>query len=61
MRFHSFQLLSFLTLRLAIAQGTVPTFEYSVGQAKYVFMGGDPAQGGTTTLTCNACAGHTRI
>lgn len=50
MQIRSFQLLSFLTLRLALAQGTVPTFEYSVGQAKYVLVGGDPARGGTTTV-----------
>jgi chitinase len=50
MQAHSIPLLSLVCLRLAIAQGTVPTFEYSVGQAKYVLMGGDPARGGTTTV-----------
>lgn len=50
MQIRSCQLLSLLTLRLAIAQGTVPTFEYSVGPAKYVLVGGDPARGGITTV-----------
>ncbi len=39
-----------MPLGLACAQGTVPTFEYSVGQTKYVLMGGAPGQGGTTTI-----------
>jgi chitinase len=50
MQIRSLQLLSLVTLRLAIAQGTVPTFEYSVGAAKYVLVGGDPARGGITTV-----------
>jgi chitinase len=43
-------LLLILALPLARAQGTVPTFEHSVGQAKYVLVGGDPARGGITTI-----------
>ena len=37
-------------LPLARAQGTVPTFEHSVGNAKYVLLGGDPAREGVTTI-----------
>jgi chitinase len=43
-------LVLFALLPLARAQGTVPTFEYSVGNAKYVLVGGDPARGGNTTI-----------
>ena len=39
-----------LPLRVASAQGTVPTFEHAVGQASYMFAGGDPAQGSVTTI-----------
>jgi chitinase len=35
---------------LVAGQGTVPTFEYSVGQTKYVLMGSDPARGSITTV-----------
>jgi chitinase len=49
MQTRSVQLL--LALAPVVAgQGTVPTFEYSVGQTKYVFLGGDQARGGTTTV-----------
>ena len=40
-----------LPLPLACAQGTVPTFEHSVGQAKYVLVGDSPALGGSTTIS----------
>jgi chitinase len=50
MRIHSVLLLSLLSPRLAVAQGTVPTFEYTVGQTKYVLMGSDPVHGRTTTV-----------
>jgi hypothetical protein len=43
-------LVLFALLPLARAQGTVPTFEYSVGNAKYVLMGGEPVRGGSTTI-----------
>jgi chitinase len=39
-----------LPFPLACAQGTAPTFEYSVGQAKYVIAGGNPGRGGITTI-----------
>jgi chitinase len=39
-----------LPLPLACAQGTVSTFEHSVGQAKYVVVGVSPALGGSTTI-----------
>ncbi len=38
-----------LPLPFAYAQ-TVPTFQYTVGQASYTLTGGDPAQGGITTI-----------
>ncbi len=43
-------LLLALPLPLVCAQGTVPTFEHSVGQAKYILVGRDPALGGTTII-----------
>jgi hypothetical protein len=39
-----------LPLRLAHAQGGVPTFQYAVGQGSYTLAGRDPAVGGTTTI-----------
>jgi len=39
-----------LPLPLARAQGTVPTFKYTVGQRTYTLVGRDPAQGGVTTI-----------
>ena len=39
-----------LSLRCAHAQGTVPTFQYTVGQGSYTLVGRDPAQGGPTTI-----------
>jgi chitinase len=39
-----------LPLRFAAAQGAVPTFQHSAGQAAYVLPGSDPAQGGSTTI-----------
>jgi len=39
-----------LTLHVAHAQGTVPTFKHTVGQGSYTLAGRDPAQGGTTTI-----------
>ncbi|MBZ5621287.1 MAG: chitinase [Acidobacteriia bacterium] len=39
-----------LPLHFAHAQGTVPTFQYAVGQGSYTLVGRDPAQGGTTTI-----------
>jgi chitinase len=50
MQINSVQSLFLFALPLAFAQGTVPTFEHSVGQSKYVLMGGDPARGGITTV-----------
>jgi chitinase len=50
MQIHSVQLLVVVALPLASGQGTVPVFEYSVGQARYVHVGSDPARGGTTTV-----------
>lgn len=35
---------------MVCAQGTVPTFEHSVSQAKYILMGSDPALGTVTTI-----------
>ncbi|MGO9258730.1 MAG: glycosyl hydrolase family 18 protein [Bryobacteraceae bacterium] len=37
-------------LRVADAQGTVPTFEHAVGQGSYRLVGRDPGQGGATTI-----------
>jgi len=47
--------LSFISIALllhsaAAAQGTVPTFQYRVGQNSYTLVGRDPAQGITTTI-----------
>src|SRR5882724_6321964 len=39
-----------LSLQLAHAQGTVPTFVHSAGQGSYTLAGRDPVQGGTTTI-----------
>jgi len=39
-----------LPLRLAHAQGTVPTFQHAVGQASYTLVGRDPARGGVSTI-----------
>ena len=52
MRIQSISLLLLLSTSLhsAQAQGTVPTFEHTVGQGVYTLAGRDPAQGGTTTL-----------
>jgi len=49
-KFASLFFLLTLPLRLAGAQGTVPTFTYTVGQGTYTLMGRDPAQGGVTTI-----------
>ena len=43
-------LLLVLPPSLARAQGTVPTFKYTVGQGTYALVGRDPAQGGVTTI-----------
>ena len=43
-------LLLIMPLGLARAQGTVPTFKYTVGQGTYTLLGRDPAQGGVTTI-----------
>jgi chitinase len=52
MRIKSIYLLFLLDLSLhpAHAQGTVPTFEHSVGQNSYTLAGRDPVGGGTTTI-----------
>jgi len=39
-----------MPLRLGRAQGTVPTFQHSVGQSSYTLVGHDPARGGATTI-----------
>src|SRR6266436_3833340 len=39
-----------LPLQLVRAQGTVPTFQHALDQGSYTLVGGDPAQGGTTTI-----------
>ncbi|MBB5328238.1 hypothetical protein HDF14_001844, partial [Edaphobacter lichenicola] len=39
-----------LSLQPAHAQGTVPTFEHSVGQSSYTLSGRDPGQGRATTI-----------
>jgi chitinase len=39
-----------LPLQYAQAQGTVPTFQYTVGQGNYTLAGRDPAHAGTTTI-----------
>jgi chitinase len=43
-------LLIVLPLRSAHAQGTITTFQRTVGQGSYTIAGHDPAQGGTTTI-----------
>jgi len=43
-------LLIVLPLRFGHAQGTVPTFQHSVGQGTYTLVGRDPAHGGVTTI-----------
>ncbi len=52
MRIKSIGLLSLLVLPLQFvgAQSTVPTFQHALGQGSYTLVGGDPAQGGTTTI-----------
>src|SRR5579872_3649534 len=52
MRFQSLGLLALFTLPLPLlqAQGTVPTFQHTAGQATYTLAGADPAKGGTTTI-----------
>ncbi len=52
MRIKFISLLFFLVLplRLAHAQGTVPTFQHAAGQNSYTLAGQDPARGGTTTI-----------
>ncbi len=39
-----------LPLGVAYAQGTVPVFRYTAGEAAYTLAGGDPARGGATTI-----------
>jgi hypothetical protein len=39
-----------LPVHLACAQGTVPTFQYTAGQATYTILGHDPALAATTTI-----------
>jgi chitinase len=43
-------LLSVLSLPAALAQGTVPTFQQTVGSSTYTLAGSDPAKGATTTI-----------
>ncbi len=50
MQINSVQSLFLFALPVAFAQGTVPTFAHSVGQAKYVLMGSDPGQGRIATV-----------
>jgi chitinase len=52
MRINSISLLFLLVLplRFAHAQGTVPTFQHTVGQGTYTLVGHDPALGGATTI-----------
>ena len=52
MRIKSISLLFLLVLplRYAHAQGTVPTFQCTVGQGTYTLVGHDPAHGGATTI-----------
>jgi chitinase len=38
------------SLHFASAQGTVPTFEKTIGQGSFTLVGRDPAQGGTTVI-----------
>ena len=49
-KFISLFFLVVLPLRFAHAQGTVPTFQYTVDQGSYSLVGGDPARGGVTTI-----------
>ena len=39
-----------LPLHVALAQGTVPTFQHAVGANTYTLLGHDPAQGASTTI-----------
>ena len=39
-----------LPLHFALAQGTVPTFQYTAGRGNYSILGRDPAQGSTTNI-----------
>ena len=39
-----------LPLHFAQAQGTVPTFQRTVGQGTYTLAGRDPAESGTVTI-----------
>jgi chitinase len=39
-----------LSLHVAQAQGTVPTFQHTIGQNSYTLVGRDPALGGTSTI-----------
>jgi hypothetical protein len=52
MRIRSVSLLFLLVLplRVARAQGTVPTFQYAAGQGSYTLAGRDPARGGSTSI-----------
>ena len=43
-------MLILLLLRVLHAQGTVPTFQFAEGQARYTLAGRDPNQGGTTAI-----------
>jgi len=43
-------LISLLALPFVKAQGTVPTFQHTVGAGTYIVAGGDPDQGHTTTI-----------
>lgn len=52
MQIQSIRPLLFLALPLSLihAQGTVPAFQHTVGQASYILAGRDPAKGETTTI-----------
>ncbi|MBV9497778.1 MAG: glycoside hydrolase, partial [Acidobacteriaceae bacterium] len=52
MRKTPISLLVFLTISLpfAHAQGTVPTFQRTIGAGSYTLVGRDPVQGGVTTI-----------
>src|SRR5258707_7911267 len=50
MRTRSLSLFLLLPLFPAHAQEAVPTFQRTVGGAAYMFVGRDPAQGGSTTI-----------
>lgn len=45
-----FTALTMLVPAAVFAQGTVPTFKRQAGENAYVFAGGDPSRGGTTTI-----------